>query len=118
MNGNEEFDWQQWQMTQEAENAKRLEKRLAEQGRSMYLRLEQGENNLTLLKELPTQKMSNWGKEQMVFKVEKNDELYDWAVTITSPMYMKVVNLMTKAPVDVIVVRVGVGQQTRLSLIE
>ena len=114
----ENFDWQEWQQAQEAESAKRLETRLAQQGRSMYLRLEQGENNLTLLKQIPTPKTSNWGKEQMVFKVQKNDELYDWAVTITSPMYMKIVNLMTHAPVDVIVVRVGVGQQTRLSLIE
>ncbi len=114
----ENFDWQEWQMTQEAENAKRLEKRLAEQGRSMYLRLEQGENNLTLLKEIPTPKTSNWGKDQMVFKVQRDGETYDWAVTITSPMYMKVVNLMTQAPVDIIVVRVGTGQQTRLSLIE
>jgi len=118
VNSNEDFDWQEWQMTQEADNTKRLEKRLAEQGRSMYLRLEQGENNLTLLKEIPTSKVSNWGKEQMVFKVQRNGETYDWAVTITSPLYMKVVNLMTHAPVNIIVVRVGTGKQTRLSLIE
>jgi len=112
------IDWSDWLAEKERINAQRMDTKLAEQGRSPYLRLEQGENKITLLATQPTLKTSNWGKEQEVFKVLKNGIEYDWPVTVTSPMYIKVARKMPRAPVELIVVRVGLGQQTRLSLIE
>ena len=111
-------DWKTWLAEKEESNNKRLETKLAKQGRNPYLRLEQGENNITLLPVKPTGKTSNWGKEQEVFKVMKDDVEYDWPVTVTSPMYIKVARNMPKAPVELTVVRVGLGQQTRLSIID
>ena len=111
-------DWKKWLKERETANTERLEANLADQGRSPYLRLEQGENTFTILPILPTPKTSKWGKEQEVFKVQRNDDEYDWPITVTSPLYIKIARKMPKAPVDVTVVRVGMGQQTRLSLLE
>lgn len=117
MNKNE-VDFEKWLQEKEQSNAKRLEERLSKQGRSPYLRLDQGENNFTLLPEVPRHQVSNWGKNQEVFKVRKNDVEYDWPITVTSPMYIKVARQMPEAPVDLTVVRVGEGIQTRLTLID
>ncbi|MFC1803282.1 hypothetical protein ACFL0D_04930 [Thermoproteota archaeon] len=111
-------DWEQWLAEKESSNNKRMEAKLSNQGRSPYLRLEQGENKITLLPVTPIPKTSNWGKEQEIFKVQRDGVEYDWPVTITSPMYIRVARNMPKAPVELTVVRVGLGQQTRLSLIE
>ena len=111
-------DWDEWLSEKETRNTERIEANLKDQGRSPYLRLEQGENKFTLLPIVPTPKTSNWGKKQEVFKVQKDDTEYDWPITVTSPMYIKIARKMPQAPIDVTVVRVGEGQQTRLSLIE
>ena len=111
-------DWDQWLAEKEKVNTERMEAKLSKLGRNPYLRLDQGENKFTLLPEIPTPKVSNWGKEQEVFRVQKNGDEYDWPITVTSPMYIKIARMMPKAPVDVTVVRVGTGQQTRLSLID
>ena len=61
-------NWTQWLAEKESVNTKRMETKLSKQGRSPYLRLEQGENKITLLPVIPSPKTSNWGKEQEVFK--------------------------------------------------
>lgn len=111
-------NFEKWLKERETANAARLEANLTSQGRSPYLRLEQGENTFTLLPVVPTPKTSKWGKEQEVFRVQKDDHEYDWPVTMTSPLYIKIARKMPKAPIDVTVVRVGTGLQTRLNLLE
>ena len=108
----------QWLEEKEKANTQRMEEKLIKQGRSPYLRLEQGENTFTLLPTIPTPHTSNWGKQQEVFKVKQNDTEYDWPITLTSPLYIKVARRIPNAPVDMTVVRVGEGQQTRLSIID
>ena len=108
----------QWLADKEKANTQRMAEKLSKQGRSPYLRLEQGENTFTLLPEIPTPHTSNWGKQQEVFKVQQNETEYDWPITITSPLYIKVARKIPDAPVDMTVVRVGEGQQTRLSIID
>ena len=111
-------DFNKWLAEKEKTNTKRMEEKLADQGRSPYLRLEQGENTFKLLPIAPQPQTSKWGKEQEVFRVLKKDTEYDWPITLTSPMYIQIARRMPKAPVDVTVVRMGEGQQTRLSLLE
>ena len=112
------FDWDQWLAEKERQNTERLETNLAKQDRNPYLVLEQGENTFTVLPVVPTPRTSNWGQVQEVFKVQKDGNEYDWAVSIASPLYIEIARKMPNAPVKVTVVRVGEGKQTRLSLIE
>jgi hypothetical protein len=112
------FSRAQWLAEKEKINNERLESNLAKQDRNSYLMLEQGENKFTLLPIVPTPRTSNWGQEQDIFKVQKNGNEYDGGVSVKSPLYIKIARLMPKAPVEVTIVRVGEGKQTRLSLLE
>ena len=104
--------------TQESENKERIEAALKEKGRAPYLELEEGENRITLLPKKPTSRINNFGKDQWVFKVAKNGEEKDWGVTKTSPMMIKVVRKLAEAPCEITVIRVGLGQATRIDLKE
>ena len=103
---------------QEKENDERIRAKLAEEGKSPFLRLEIGENKFTLLPRIPTTRQSNFARDQSVFKVTKNDMEYDWPVTKSSPMHIKVVRLLSSAPVGLCVIRTGTGKNTRLDLKE
>ena len=64
-------DWNQWLSDKETANNERMKEKMSQQGLKPYLTLEQGENTFTLLPEVPTPKVSNWGTDQEVFKVQK-----------------------------------------------
>ena len=98
------------------ENDERLRAKLKEQGRSPYLRLVKGENTFTLLRRKPNSRLSNFGKDQAVFAVEQGGTEYEWPVTKTSPMFVKVAGMLGGAPCEVTIIRTGEGVGTRLDL--
>ena len=104
--------------TAEAENSERLEASLKEKGRAPYLELEQGENKVTILPKKPTSRTNNFGKDQWVFKVAKGGEEKDWGVTKSSPMAIKVIRKLAQAPCEIVIIRTGRGQATRIDLKE
>ena len=98
------------------ENDQRLRAKLKEEGRSPYLKLVKGENTFQLLRKKPSSRVSNFGKDQAVFYVEQDGTEYEWPVTKTSPMFVKVAQMLGGAPCSVTIIRTGEGQGTRLDL--
>ena len=106
-------------------NAERLKETLKAKGMSPYLILVQGENSFTLLPVIPVERISSYGRTQGVFKIKQKTasaphegEEFDWPVTVNSPMYMKVVDLLENSPIGVTVIKLGSGKATRLDLKE
>ena len=91
---------------------------LKESGDLPFLQLAIGENKLTLMPTIPTVRESSWGKMQYCFTVDHDGQLKTWTVTKNSPMALKVINLLLKAPVKLTVIRTGTGTSTRIDLKE
>jgi starvation-inducible outer membrane lipoprotein len=96
--------------------ADQKEKALKDKGLSEFVKLDIGENVLTLQPEIPSVRENNFGKEQFLFKVTQGDKVKTWSVTTNSPMAPKLVDLLLKAPIKVIVIRTGLGKDTRIDL--
>ena len=104
---------------QEKENKERLEASLKDKGRAPFLRLEIGANVITLLPRKPTSRVSQFGKDQWVFKVATaGGEEADWSVTKTSPLAIKVIRKLPVAPCELTILKMGSGTTTRIDLKE
>ena len=100
------------------ENEERKAKALEEKGSSPFVVLEEGLNKLMLMPEIPEERESSFGKMQFCFKVKQGGVDKVWTVTKNSPLAIKVIDKLLKAPCEITVNRLGVGKNTRLDLVE
>ena len=100
------------------ENERRRVEASEKSGNKPFLALDVGETKVTLLPEIPAVRQSSYGKEQYCFVVEHEGVQKTWTVTINSPLAIKVINKLLKAPTPVVIVRSGEGKSTRLDLKE
>jgi hypothetical protein len=104
-------------LTEELEKIeKERRESLAEKGYADFLKLEIGETKLTLQPAIPRLITGGGFGDRRAFRVTLKDQEYDWPVNPRSPMYRQMLELLKKAPIQISVIRVGEGKNTRYDL--
>lgn len=88
---------------------------LAEKGYAEFLKLESGETKVKFLPIIPRLVQGGFG-DRRAFRVVVANKEWDWAVNPRSPLYRQLLILIRKAPVEVKIIRVGEGKNTRYDI--
>jgi len=96
----------------------RRDEAMKSKGLHPFLSLENGINEFTLEKVMPTTRVSSYDKDQYVFTTTQDGETKDWTVTINSPFAREVLAKLKVAPINVTVMRSGKGKDTRYEFVE
>lgn len=88
---------------------------LSEKGYAEFLKLESGETRVKFMPSIPRFVEGSFG-DRRAFRVIVKDKEYDWSVNPRSPMYRQLIELLRRAPVEVKIIRVGEGKNTRYDL--
>lgn len=83
------------------------------------LTLEQGETMILIKnpEKEPREITGKWG-QQRVFTVQIKGEIFDWAVSLNSPLYRELLDVLAKGINPITIIRAGREKQTRYSIKE
>ena len=103
--------------------AKRLEderqKCLVEKGLNPFLKMERGENHLTLVDiDKPPRSVydEKFNRETKIFKVVVDGKEMDWRVNPKNPIYREIVNAIRNGTLELVVLQEGQGNATRYTI--
>jgi hypothetical protein len=108
----------EWLRSEEERLEQEQTQRLEEKGLEPYIKFEEGETVITLLKKMPKQDLpkGEYDTERNGFFVLEGKDEKIWGVNKNSPTYREVVQLLKSAPVKIRVIRAGTGKATRYSI--
>jgi hypothetical protein len=107
----------EWKRNEQTRLDEERERTLREKGINPFYRLETGENPFTLLPEIPINSQGKYG-EQRVFAIEKSGKKYSLAVSPKSKLYRILISKLNDKPIEINIVRTGIGKETQYSLKE
>ena len=99
-----------------AQAEENLKKAMEAKGLKPFLKMEKGENWMTLLPAIPRKEVDEYKKERAHFAVKVNGEEYDYAVNTRSPLYTQLLRKLVTAPTDICVIKTGERQDTKYEL--
>jgi hypothetical protein len=105
-----------WLKGEKERQQEQLREKLKEKGLSPYIRFEVGETKIKLTRGIPAQRVNNYGKTVRDFIVQKDGETYTWSVSEASPLFRKLLDVLSNGREQLTVVRVGTGTDTKYDL--
>lgn len=88
---------------------------MSDKGYAPFAKLGVGETKLTLQPIIPRMIKGGFG-DRKAFKITISGIEYDWAINPRSPMYRQLLVLLRTAPIEITVIKVGEGKNTRYDI--